>query len=148
MAPGLAGFRAKPRYRLSGLESRTWGSQPLTILYLPGSPFRHGHLSARSDSDANDHSLTPTPGFGSSFIRQPSASGIQPSGLVLTARAAQRPPVVIHNNIVVGKNDGKFILNLSFKNSQCEWLYQSKATRSNSRCNYQKCLSGVGFSIP
>lgn len=88
MARGLAGFLAKPHYQLSGLESRTRGSQPLTILYLPGSPFRHGRLSARSDSDANDHSLTLTPGFGSSFIRQPSGSGIQPSGLVFTACAA------------------------------------------------------------
>lgn len=61
----------KPYYQLSALESWTWGSQPLTVLYVPGSPLRHGPLSVGSDSKAKDHSLTPTPGFGSSLIRQP-----------------------------------------------------------------------------
>lgn len=71
IALGLAVGPAKPHYQLSALESRTWGSQPLTVLYLPGSPLRHGPLSVGSDSEATDHSLTPTPGFGSSLIRQP-----------------------------------------------------------------------------
>ncbi len=62
---------ARPYYQLSALESWTWGSQPLTVLYVPGSPLHHGRLSVGSDSKATDQSPTPTPRFGSSLIRQP-----------------------------------------------------------------------------
>lgn len=71
MALGVAVGLAKPHFQLSRLERRTRGSQPLTVLYLHGRPLLRGSLSVGSDSEAMDHSLTLTPGFGSSLIRQP-----------------------------------------------------------------------------
>lgn len=104
MALGLAVRPTKSHYQLSALESQTWGSQPLTVLYLPGSPFRHGPLSAGSDSEASDHSLTPTTGFGSSLIRQPTRACSSTMWSVLQRLYGEEPRSLLHHSDQIQAN--------------------------------------------
>lgn len=90
---GMATGPVERHYQLSGLEGWTWGSQPLTVLYLPGSPLRHGPLSFRSDSTSTDQSQTSTADFSSSLItrptRHPVFSHVVCSSLVIEGRDSQ-----------------------------------------------------------
>lgn len=98
MARGLAMGPAKSHYQLSGLEGWTWGSQPLTVLYLPGSPLRHGPLSFRSDSKAMDQSLPSTTGFSSSLDQTANrVPGIQPCVVCRWFCSAETSSLLLHD---------------------------------------------------